>query len=186
MSSDNSDKLKKLIKFYDISKTNSDQYTSDQNTSEQYNHYSSDIQTHTKMYSDTLVNNVCCLLCNTTRKDNYIILNCNDIFHITCLVDYQSDFLYNCKKMDDDFLLTLKCPRCSITIQSEDLLHLHNKYLGFINTKLKTHSTSIDTLESQLRDLQKEISNCYNYKHKLECDKDKSKTLVKTLFSLLP
>lgn len=177
-----SDKFKKIIKMYDNNTSSTNVSELNDNENKVIDVIDSDIVKNKQQHNK----NIRCFICQTTKNDSYIILNCNDVFHITCLVESQSDQLYNYKVINEEFLKTLKCPTCNTVIQNEELMFLHNKYLGFVNNKLINHGDSIKLLELQLRDLQKEISNCYNYKHKLECDKDKSKILVKTLVTMIP
>jgi hypothetical protein len=125
-----------------------------------------------------------CNLCNNTGE-NYLILECQHIFHVKCLAETQSDTMYNYKKMDDSFFQSMKCPECNVLIDKEELLFLHNKYNKVTSNLLNDHEKSLLTLEQQLKMLQEEIRSCYDYKHKLECDKEKSKNLIKTLITLI-
>lgn len=138
----------------------------------------------TSKTNNTIKNEINCKLCNT-YTDGYIILQCNHIFHIKCLAERQSDELYNYKKIDDMFFQAMKCPTCNKNILQEELMYLHNKYVKVTNDLIGCHEKTLNTLDQQLKILQEEIRSSYDYKHKLECDKEKSKSLVKTLITMI-
>lgn len=125
-----------------------------------------------------------CNLCNNSGE-NYIILECNHIFHIICLTNTQSDKMYDYKKIDDIFLKSIKCPTCNKLINQEELMYLHNKYIKLTSIILDNNNKMLNTLEQQLKMIQEEMRSLYDYRHKLECNKEKSKNIIKTLIKLI-
>lgn len=174
--SESDGKVDSLIKRYNYSKNDSSDYQLSEN------------QFYNKVLPKENQKNhlINCHLCNDNdNTETYIILECRHIFHIKCLSETQSDNMYNYKKMDDSFFNSMKCPECNTLIEKEELMYLHNKYVKITNTLLNNHQTNLNSLEQQLKILQDEIRTLYDYKHKLECDKEKSKSLVKTLITLI-
>ena len=120
--------------------------------------------------NDTAPNTHKCNLClNKSEKKNYIILSCNHIYHIKCLVE--THFIENdeCR---------LKCNVCFTNLHSEEIMFLHSKFLSNTKILLQSHQQSITVLEDQMNQIKKEIRTCYDYKFKLERDIEKSKQIV--------
>jgi hypothetical protein len=130
---------------------------------------------------------VSCEICHGGREEhgNYIILACNHIFHVVCLAEEHFADVYKYPLLDEDFLESRKCTLCSKVLSNDDLLFLHSKFLNGTVGKITTHQNSIEQLEKQLRAVKQELKTCYEYKHKLEHQREKSKQVVATLMATL-
>lgn len=143
-----------------------------------------EVQPHTPTH--TLSPRYCCKICNNVHKPgSFIILSCDHIFHVQCLAEESFKDLYKHTMMDGDFLATQYCSLCHQQIQKEELLFLHSKYLKCTEEKAHSHHSKIGALEEKLAKLKEELRVCYEYRHKLDGDREKSKQLVSTLMTLV-
>jgi hypothetical protein len=128
-----------------------------------------------------------CKLCfnKTDTNDNYIILSCNHIFHIKCLAEIQFNDIYKFHVIDEEYFKTRKCMVCNKLLQTEELLFLHSKFLNNTKNLIENHDLSIKKFEKQLSDVKEELRICYNYKHKLQHEREKSKQIVNALTSMI-
>lgn len=124
-----------------------------------------------------------CSICEnkTSKQDKYIILSCNHIFHISCLAETHFEDIYNYNVIDNEYFSTRKCKVCSEHIQMSELLFLHSKFLSDTKDKIDVHSSSIEQLENKMKVIKEELKVCYDYKHKLEQEREKSKQIITTL-----
>ena len=130
--------------------------------------------------------NICCKLCkDDINQSNFIILSCNHIFHISCLADIFFKDIYNYDILDEEYFDHIKCPSCLNTLGLEEIMFLYSKFLSSTKTLLKNHDTSIENFESQLKQIKNELRTCYDYKHKLEKQREKSKQIVSILNTLM-
>jgi len=110
-----------------------------------------------------------CCICNNNKNETFpfIILSCNHIFHIGCLANIQ----FNNQNQ-------YQCTECLKYLISSEIVHIHNSYL--INTEkyLEMHQENINRLENQLFNIKEELKICYNYKEKLENERDQSKQII--------
>jgi len=144
------------------------------------------------MYSN-LSNNVIdnkselrCGIChNQSKTDSFIILSCNHLFHIKCMVESEFDDIYKFNALDKEFFTNRKCKQCNVQLQTEELLFLHGKFLSSTKNNLESHQKSIANLEAQMNKIKEELRVCYNYSHKLEQQREKSKQIVTTLTSMI-
>jgi len=74
---------------------------------------------------------------------------------------------------------------CDETIQTEDMMYLHSKFLSSTKKLLSNHENSLQNLENQLRQIKIEIRSCYDYKHKLEQQREKSKQIISVLSTIM-
>lgn len=131
--------------------------------------------------------NIICKIClnKSGKNDNFIILSCNHTFHITCLANVHFSDIYKFAVIDSDYFASRKCLTCNTCLQTEELLFLHSKFLTGTKSMIETHDNSIKKLELQLKNLKDELRTCYEYKHKLEQDREKSKQIVSTLTTMM-
>jgi hypothetical protein len=125
-----------------------------------------------------------CNICNDT-SGTFIILTCNHIFHIKCLTETSLQDIYTYPIIDSEYLQSRKCPMCDETIQTEDMMYLHSKFLSSTKKLLSNHENSLQNLENQLRQIKIEIRSCYDYKHKLEQQREKSKQIISVLSTIM-
>ena len=64
-------------------------------------------------------------------------------------------------------------------------MYLYGKFLSNAKSLIKNHQSSIDHLENQLKKIKLELRTCYDYKHKLEKQKEKSKQIVSILNTMI-
>lgn len=128
-------------------------------------------------------NNYICNVCNQ-KNGTFIILGCNHIFHIKCLVEDNYKDVYN-YPIDTEYFESRHCQVCNETIQTEDLMFLHSKFLSSTKKLILRHENSIENLEAQLKQIKSELRTCYDYKHKLEQQREKSKQIVTVLSTMM-
>lgn len=125
---------------------------------------------------------IICKIClnnqNNVQKnlDNFIILSCNHTFHIKCLTDIISN---------EEMNLESKCTECLKTLEIEELLFLHSKFLSNTKNLIGEHEIKIKNLENNLLKLKDELKISYEYKNKLSNEREKSKQIVSNLSMLI-
>lgn len=125
-----------------------------------------------------------CNICNQ-KSGQFIILNCNHIFHTKCLAEINFQDVYKYPVIDTEYFESRCCPICQETMQTEDLMHLHSKFLSSTKRLIGKHQHSIENLENQLKQIKLELRTCYDYKHKLEQEREKSKQIVSVLTTMI-
>ncbi len=127
-----------------------------------------------------------CKICfnKSGRKDNYIVLSCNHVFHIQCLVENHFNDTNKYPVIDAEYFSTRKCQICSKQLETEELMFLHSKFHSSAKDKLESHQTSIVAIEERLKKLKEELRTCYEYKNKLEHDRETSKQIISTLMTM--
>ena len=144
---------------------------------------SDDNDTKTFKEKESLYN---CKLCfNKSLKENYMILSCNHIFHIECLAESHFKDVYKYPIIDNEYFSNRKCTTCSEIMQLEEVMYLHGKFLSNTKNLIKKHQTSIEHLEHQMKQIKNELRTCYDYKHKLEQEREKSKQIVSILTTMM-
>jgi hypothetical protein len=129
----------------------------------------------------------CCGICNNkSNRGNFIILSCNHVLHVHCLAEKHFMDVYKFAVIDSEYFATRNCPCCGHKLQTEELMFLHSKFLSSTKDRLESHQTAVVGLEERMNKLKEELKVCYEYKHKLECDREKSKQIVSTLLTMLP
>lgn len=126
-----------------------------------------------------------CEYCDNKGSGSFIILSCNHIFHIKCLTEMNLKDIYKYPILDTEYFESRKCSVCDENIQTEDMLYLHSKFLSSTKKLIFNHEHSIDHLENQLRQIKSELRTCYEYKHKLEQEREKSKQIVSVLSTMM-
>jgi hypothetical protein len=124
--------------------------------------------------------NLICEICKDHSKKNYIILSCNHIFHICCLT--QSHYK---TYIEDDFFENCKCTICNQKLELEQIMYLHSTFMTNTKNLLENHQYSIENLEGQLQVLKIELRTLYDYRHKLEKEREKSKRIMCILNTML-
>lgn len=125
---------------------------------------------------------VSCKICNdTSNKNNFLILSCNHVFHIQCLADLHYSVLYKFPIIDKEYFKTCICYMCRKELQMEELLYLHSKFLSCTKGKIDVHNQSILDLEEKMNNLKTELRTCYEYKHKLEKDREEAKKIIASI-----
>lgn len=133
----------------------------------------------------TKLQSIICCICKNNKNDKYIILSCDHIFHIQCLAEEQLNDIYNYEDIDVNYFTSRQCKQCNQKLQTEDLIHVHSKFLSSIKEKIDSHESSVENLENQLKKLKEELAICCDYKHKLLREKEKSKHMVTALMSIM-
>jgi hypothetical protein len=130
-----------------------------------------------------------CKICNNKsinkESEPYVILSCNHIFHIKCLAETHFKDIYSYAVIDNDYFDNRKCTVCNSKIQMEEIMYLHSKFLSNTKTLIEKHQVSIENLESQLKSIKTELRICYDYKHKLQKEREKSKQIVSILTTMI-
>lgn len=138
--------------------------------------------TDTTKTSTRIESDLGCKLCNGKyTNEAYMILSCNHVFHIKCLAETHFKDIYQYEVIDQEYFSHRRCTVCSEPLQHEELMYLHGKFLSNTRKLLHKHQTSIDSLEAQLRRIKDELRTCYEYKHRLEQQREKSKQIVSIL-----
>lgn len=150
--------------------------------------YKEEIQQHTPHAHKGVGNQqVNCGICNNkSPKGNFIILSCNHVFHVQCLAENHFVDVYKFAVIDSEYFASRKCQCCGQKLQTEELMFLHSKFLSGTKERLDSHQTAVLGLEDRMNKLKEELKVCYEYKHKLECDREKSKQIVSTLLTMIP
>lgn len=164
------------------SDTNSDYTTSDiiiNYSNSNKNSYDSSV--NVKVKDDSIK----CGICNTTKNDTFVILSCNHLFHTNCFVEKQFTNIYNYNTIDSTYLNSRECLLCNKHITLEELMFAHSKYISRTKTILESHNYSISSLEDKLKKLNDELKVCYDYKYKLESDREKCKNIINSLMVML-
>jgi hypothetical protein len=128
--------------------------------------------------------------CKNSKSDSrsdspFIILSCNHIFHVKCLTRMHLDDIYKFPVIDGEYFDKCKCLECDGSLQTEELMFLHSKFLSTTKDHIATHQKNIQTLEDRLKEIKEELKVCYDYKHKLEGDREKSKQIVGILSTMM-
>ena len=125
---------------------------------------------------------VSCKICNDpSNKNNFVILSCNHVFHIQCLANLHYNVLYNFPVVDKEDFKSCICYVCRKELQMEELMYLHSKFLSCTKEKIDVHNQSILDLEEKMTTLKTELRTCYEYKHKLEKDREEAKKIIASI-----
>ena len=127
-----------------------------------------------------------CELCkNNSSKDNFFILSCDHIYHIQCLAETHFEDVYKYPVIDTEYFSSRKCNICYKQLQLDEVMYLHGKYLKNTKDFIERHQNSIEGFEYQLKKMKEELRVCYEYKHKLEQQREKSKQIVSILSTMI-
>lgn len=133
------------------------------------------------------IKTITCKLCLDKHNDrgNYIILSCNHIYHIKCLAEDHFRDVLKYPLIDNEYFETRVCNICSSKLQIEEMMYLHSKFLSNTKDLLDKHQINISKLEGQMSQLKNELRSCYDYKHKLEQEREKSKQITNILLTMM-
>lgn len=176
---DNSSKIEKVHNYY----------TSESNTNSKTETEMNFVFKSNEIYSDKKdikKSDFYCELCkNNSSKDNFFILSCDHIYHIQCLADTHFEDIYKYPVIDNEYFSTRKCNICYKQLQLDEVMYLHGKYLKNTKDFIERHQNSIENLEYQSKKIKDELRVCYEYKHKLEQQREKSKQIVSILSTMI-
>jgi hypothetical protein len=128
-----------------------------------------------------------CNLCGNKQnvKDSYMILTCGHIFHIRCLVDNHYTDANKYGVIDEEYFNSRCCLVCNKQMEIEDILYIHNKFYKNTKEYLTKQQENIERLDKQMSKLKDELRVCYEYKQKLEHQREKSKQITVTINTLM-
>lgn len=125
-----------------------------------------------------------CSICNSKdSKYSFVILSCGHIFHAKCIGELHTKNKNNI--IDKDFLLSQECNVCSKTIDTEDMMYIHSKFLKNLKTTLEDKEVGISLLNNKLSMIKEELRVHYEHKQKLENERDISKQISIVISTLL-
>jgi hypothetical protein len=140
------------------------------------------------MYKTATISNTnICNICNHTSSssknfnDKFIILDCEHVFHINCIVKNHCDILNEHIIVNNKFIQKCKCTICDKQIDIEDILHIHNKYMKNTKKILNEQVSYLNNLDEKLLKIRNEMTDILEYKKQLENECDKSKRISTTL-----
>lgn len=128
-----------------------------------------------------------CNLCfnKNNIKDAFMILTCGHIFHIRCLVDNHYSAANKSGVIDEEYFNSRCCLVCNNQMEMEDILYIHNKFYKNTKEYLVKQDQRIEILDKQMTKLKDELRICYEYKQKLEHQREKSKQITITINTLM-
>lgn len=182
---DNSSKIEKVHNYY----TNETNTTTNSNSNSKTETEMNFVFKSNEIYSDKKdikKADFYCELCkNNSSKDNFFILSCDHIYHIQCLADTHFEDIYKYPIIDTEYFSSRKCNICYKQLQLDEVMYLHGKYLKNTKDFIERHQNSIENLEYQSKKIKDELRVCYEYKHKLEQQREKSKQIVSILSTMI-
>ena len=128
-----------------------------------------------------------CNLCYNKNqvKDSFMILTCGHIFHIRCLVDSHYTDANKCGVIDEDYFNSRICCVCNSQMEMEDILYIHNKFYKNTKEYIIRQDETIERLDKQMTKLKEELRTCYEYKQKLEHQREKSRQITVTINTMI-
>lgn len=179
----NSSKIEKVHNYYTSDTNTTTNTTTKTETEMNFVFKSNEIYNDKKDIKKT---DFYCELCkNNSSKDNFFILSCDHIYHIQCLADTHFEDIYKYPIIDTEYFSSRKCNICYKQLQLDEVMYLHGKYLKNTKDFIERHQNSIENLEYQSKKIKDELRVCYEYKHKLEQQREKSKQIVSILSTMI-
>ncbi len=128
-----------------------------------------------------------CNLCHNKNqiKDGFMILTCGHIFHIRCLVDSHYTDANKCGIIDEEYFNSRICCVCSNQMEMEDILYIHNKFYRNTKEYIVKQDETIEKLDKQMSKLKEELRVCYEYKQRLEHQREKSRQITVTINTMM-
>ena len=143
-------------------------------------------ESETMPFQNNRDGHICNLCCNqNATKDTFMILNCQHIFHIKCLVDNHYLDANKFGVIDEEYLNSRKCTVCNKQMEMEDILYIHNKFYKNTKEYITKQNEIINQLDKQMTKLKDELRTCYEYKQKLEHQREKSRQITVTINTLM-
>jgi hypothetical protein len=121
--------------------------------------------------------------CENTNEQS-IILSCNHVFHISCLINYFSPLLDKYPIIDSKFINENKCLVCDTGLDYSEILYIHNKFYSNTKLKVKDINENIDILEKQLNAVKNKLRMSLEAKQNLEYTRDRSRQILMSLNNL--
>jgi hypothetical protein len=152
------------------------------------NYYNSTINSYDSMPQPTKkTNEHTCNLCHNQHniKDSFMILTCGHIFHIRCLVDNHYTDANRYGVIDEEYLNSRICSVCTKQMEMEDILYIHNKFYKNTKEYINKQDDIIEQLDKQMTKLKEELRVCYEYKQKLEHQREKSRQITVTINTMM-
>lgn len=118
-------------------------------------------------------------------KDTFMILTCGHIFHIKCLVTTHYSDVNKYGIIDEKYFNSQCCLVCNNKMEMEDILYVHNKFYKNTKEHLVKQDARIDIIDKQLTKLKEELRICYDYKQRLEQQREKSKQITVIINTLM-
>lgn len=114
-----------------------------------------------------------CQICNKVKNDNFVVLNCNHMFHIKCLSLYHHSNNHT-------------CAYCHHYIDDLELEYIHNKFcknntqtIIDINQSILKKTNKIKKLQHKIEELHNSINQNYHQKGLLESKNEQSRFIIK-------
>lgn len=151
-------------------------------------YYNSTVNSYDSLPQPTKKNNEhTCHLCHNQHniKDSFMILTCGHIFHIRCLVDSHYTDANRYGVIDEEYLNSRICSVCSKPMEMEDILYIHNKFYKNTKEYINKQDDIIEQLDKQMTKLKEELRVCYEYKQKLEHQREKSRQITVTINTMM-
>jgi hypothetical protein len=116
-----------------------------------------------------------CQICNKVKNDNFVVLNCNHMFHIKCLA------IYHHKNNNT-------CAYCHHSIDDLELKYIHNKFcknttqtIIDINQSIVKKTHKIKKLHTKIEELHNSINQSYYQKGLLQSNHERSSRIVQEI-----
>lgn len=186
--------FKESLKLKRNSSLRSQSSSNEQSESENKHESESENRQSENRHESTILDNnsnnqnehTCNLCLNKNKiKDAFMILTCGHIFHIRCLVDshYTDSNKYGI--IDEQYFNSRCCLVCNLQMEMEDILYVHNKFYKNTKEYLVKQEEHINILDKQMTKLKEELRICYEYKQRLEHQREKSKQITITINTLI-
>lgn len=127
--------------------------------------HNSEYQSHNSKNDNELQNNCCNIHCKNSVHGNYIILSCNHIFHMSCIID--------------------TCGICNTFLKNEEKIFIHINFKSQLTETINITDNKIQNLEKSLQIIKNEIFEYTNYIKSIEYNKSISKNIITTITTLL-
>ena len=132
--------------------------------------------------SDIITTRWSCGICKSINNNKLVILDCQCILHIECIVESQ---LKDLASVDEEFIYNVKCNACNKCISLEDMCNVYSKYGNLGQEKLNLFTEKVGALENKMRTIREEMKVCFDYKFKLLVAKEKSNQIASLLQTLV-
>lgn len=145
----------------------------------------SNIKTNMTNHFDEPLFSCCLCSSNATSAGSFVVLSCNHVYHIKCLVDVQLIDVYKYPSINEEYLNTLTCQKCSKKMSMEEILFIHSKFISETNTILEKFNEILEKLDNQLKSLKEEVRASYDYKFKLKRASENSKQITSIVSAMI-
>jgi hypothetical protein len=123
-----------------------------------------------------------CQICNKTRSDNFIILNCNHTFHINCLANFHHGYVHVAYHPDQtDVHDMINCAYCHHPIDDLELKYLHNKFYNNVNRNIININQTLKKLQNKIKKIQQSIIETEHHREELLVEQERSKAILNSM-----